>query len=87
MNIRMLSLLDLLAIRAMIAAIHDGLPFLHWLEAVQSFGERARDRFQFPYSVPDKKIAVSQSTSLERALKQSDPLLLAWKIFKCHSLK
>jgi len=85
MHIRMVSIGDLAAIRAMIAAINRDPAFAaHGFLAVQSLGQRLGNRFELAQLMPRKKIGMPQPPAFERALQQTDPLRLVWKIFKCH---
>ena len=52
--------------------------------AVQGFGQRARERFQFFKLVAGEKISVPQPSARQRALQQLDALRLRGKLFESH---
>jgi hypothetical protein len=69
----------------LIAAIDgDAALSVDGLEAVQGFGERLGDGFEFAEIVAGKKIGVREASALKGALQEADALFLVGKIFKCH---
>jgi len=85
MDVRMVGVLDPLATQATIATIHHGGALPDRLLAVQRFGQRAGERFEFIELVADEEIGMGQTPALEGALEQLHALRLGWKIFERHS--
>jgi len=88
MDIGVVAIGDFLAIDAMIAAI-DGHVVLaaNGLKAIQGFGERLGDGFEFAEFVAGEKIGVGEAAALKGALQEADALLLLGKVLKCHAPK
>ena len=83
MDIGVVAIGDFAAIDALIAAIDGDAVFAtDGLEAIQRFGERLGDGFEFAQFVAGKKIGVREPSAFERALQQFDALRLIRELFE-----
>jgi hypothetical protein len=88
MDIGVVAIGDLLAIHAVIAAIDShAVLAANGLKAIQGFGERSGDGFDFAEFVAGEKIGVREAAALKGALQEADALLLLGEILKCHAPK
>lgn len=68
---------------ALIAAVHGDAVLFDGIKAVESFGQSARERFEFFHPVARKQISVAEAAASEGALQDLGALLV-WKKFERH---
>lgn len=78
----MIEVLDFAAIRAGVATVDGDAIFSDRVQAIESFGERARSVFELREGITGKKIGVGEAATLERTLQELDALRLGWQIFE-----
>src|ERR1700684_1542280 len=84
MNIGVRAVFNFAAARTFVTAIGGRAGNLDGIPAVQSFGQRAREKFQFFQLIFRKKIRVTETSARERTLEQLHALRLVGKIYEGH---
>jgi hypothetical protein len=84
MHVGVRFVIDFPAAWACIAAIRGYAAGFNRFLAVESFGQRSRQQFQFFKLIAGKQVSVSQPPASQRTLEQLDALRLLWEIFESH---
>src|SRR5258706_7175985 len=82
-----IGVIDFSATDALVAAIYGFAAALYRILAIQGFGQRGSQRLQFFDVVAEKKISMTEPSTLKRTLQQFDPGGLGGEIFESHRAK
>jgi hypothetical protein len=86
MNVRMAVVVNFSAIDALVATISGVGTSFDRIQAIQGFGQRPGNEFEFFQLMAGKKVSVAQPSACKRTLKQLHTLRLFGKAFKRHDL-